>query len=133
MVPSDVPDEVKRLLREHISSVEQLEILLMLRTHRDQEFDTHAVHQQLRTSEVSAAARLFDLAERGFLTMRQAGETTFFKFAPSVQWLASATDLLALAYNERRYRVIELIFSKPIENLRVFAGAFRFRKDKSDG
>lgn len=133
MGPSDVSEDVKRLLREHISSVEQLEILLMLRAHRETPFSARAVHEQLRTSETSAAARLLDLFERGFLKREQVGDETLFSYAPSNEWLASSTDQLERAYGERRYRVIELIFSKPIENLRVFAGAFRFRKDKSDG
>lgn len=133
MVPSDLPDDVKRLLREHIFSVEQLEILLLLRSNPQRAFDASAVHEQLRTSETSAAARLLDLAERGFLVQVSKAPETSFRYAPSTSSLAATTDRLAQAYAERRYRVIELVFSKPIENLRVFAGAFRFRKDKSDG
>lgn len=133
MVSSDLPEDVKRLLREHIYSVEQLEILLFLRSNPEEAFDARAVHDQLRTSETSAAARLLDLSERGFLQALTTQQGTSFRYAPNTDWLAATTDRLAHAYAERRYRVMELVFSKPIENLRVFADAFRFRKDKSDG
>lgn len=133
MAPSDLPEDVKRLLREHISGLEQLEILLLLRAQADREWDAKAVREEMRTSETSTAARLLDLEQRGFLTSRAEGSVTFYRYAPATDWLREAVALLDTAYAERRYTVIEIIFSKPIDNLRVFAGAFRFRKEDSDG
>ena len=133
MAQSDLPEDVQRLLREHISALEQLEILLLLRARSDKEWDAKAVQEELRTSETSTAARLVDLEQRGFLLSRIEDTVTFYRYHPSSEWMRETVELLDKAYAERRYTVIELIFSKPIDNLRVFAGAFRFRKGDSDG
>lgn len=130
MAPNDLPEEVKRLLREHISSVEQLEVLLLLRSRSSESFDRRTITHELRTSESSAAARLTDLAAQGFLAFDDTTES--YRYAPQVDWFDRAVELLDTAYRDRRYRVVELIFSKPIENLRAFAGAFRFNKNKPD-
>ncbi len=130
---SDIPEDVQRLLREHILSVEQLEILLLLRARRDSELDAKVISEELRTSETSASSRLADLEQRGFASRRQGPSFVLYKYAPNSKWLEDTVELLDSAYAERRYRVIELIFSKPIDNLRTYAGAFRFRKDESDG
>jgi DNA-binding MarR family transcriptional regulator len=128
-----LPENVEKLLREHILSVEQLEVLLFLRARADREFDAKGVHDELRTSESSASSRLADLAQRGFLTSRPDGSRTMYRYEPRTEWIKDAVAQLDKAYAERRYTVIERIFSKPIDNLRTFAGAFRFRKDDSDG
>lgn len=133
MAQSDIPEDVKRLLREHILSVEQLEILLLLRARRDRDLDAKVISEELRTSETSASSRLADLEQRGFVTRREEAELVLYRYAPNTKWLEETVELLDGAYAERRYRVIELIFSKPIDNLRTYAGAFRFRKDNSDG
>ena len=133
MEKNELPDDVRKVIADHITSVEQLEILLMLRGSPQDEWSARRVSEEMRTSDRSAATRLADLAARGFLASRQSGADALFRFEPASAWLRRATDLLAQAYAERRYTVIELIFSKPIDNLRLYADAFRFRKDDSDG
>ena len=122
-----LPDEVRRLIAEHIVSVEQLEVLLLLREGRGREWTADAVSEQIRSSPASAQHRLADLHRRGFLA-RQNGEPASYRYSPDER-SGHAVDALARSYNESKYTVIELIFSKPIENLRVYSNAFRFRKD----
>lgn len=55
-----------------------------------------------------------------------------YRYQPSDGRLQHAVDLLETAYAERRYTVIDLIFAKPIDNLKVYADAFLFRKGKDD-
>ena len=134
-MPQDLlPEEVRRLISEHINSVEQLEILLLLRLRADVSWTASQVSEELRSSELSTAARLADLARRGFVTQgTETGGGQSYRYDPTTEELRYAVDLLAKAYAELRFTVMELIFSKPIENLRVYANAFRFRKDDSDG
>jgi hypothetical protein len=128
-----LPEEVRRLIAEHIVSVEQLEVLLLLREGGSQrEWTAEAVSEHIRSSPGSASHRLADLHRRGFLA-RSEGDPPRFRYAPDDR-SARAVDSLARSYNESKYTVIELIFSKPIENLRVYSNAFRFRKDgENDG
>jgi hypothetical protein len=122
----------KQLIADHIVSVEQLEILLLLRAHPDVRYTAQSVSDQIRTSELSASQRLADLASRGFLSV-EAGHSPSYQYAPRDERLSKAVDAVAQAYAERPYTVIELIFAKPLDNLQVYAAAFRFRKDDADG
>lgn len=133
MTQSELPREVQDLIAEHITSVEQLEILLLLREHAEQEWSASKVSEEIRTSERSAATRLADLRARGFLTSREDAGVTVYRFDPLTVTQRRAVASLSQVYRERRYTVIDLIFSKPIDRLRVYADAFRLRKDDSDG
>ncbi|MFO7178436.1 MAG: hypothetical protein DIU78_007040 [Pseudomonadota bacterium] len=133
MTQSELPREVQELIAQHITSVEQLEVLLLLREHADREWSASAVSEEIRTSERSAAARLADLRTRGFLTSREDAGVTLYRFDPLTDTLRRAVASLSQVYRERRYTIIDLIFSKPIDRLRVYADAFRIRKDDSDG
>lgn len=133
MTKEDLPAELKKLIADHIVSIEQLEILLLLQRRPEIEWDAATLALEIRTSERSAVARLADLAARGFTGVRDDGGTLRYRYDPASDGLRRGVELLAKAYAERRYTVIDLVFSKPIENLRVYADAFRFRKGSSDG
>src|SRR5688572_26691650 len=60
-------EETERLIQQHIHSVEQLEVLLLLRDRRDRAWTAAEVSRELRTISSSAAQRLSDLVRRGFL------------------------------------------------------------------
>lgn len=132
MADTGLSEEVKTFITEHISSVEQLEVLLLL--HREQQrWSAQEVSQELRIDPASAAERLADLQGRGLL-VESAGETTpLYQYQPQKSNLDYTVNDLAKAYQEYRVTVISLIFSKPIDKIRTFADAFKFRKDKGDG
>lgn len=127
-----LPDEVARFIADHITSVEQLEILLLLRSAPGEEWSARKVCEAIRTSEHSAARRLADLEAGGLIVARSASER-LYRYCPSSEVLAEAIDRLASAYAELRYKVLDAIFSNPISNLHVYANGFRFRKDRDDG
>jgi len=52
------------------------------------------------------------------------------RYAPAPPALDATVVQLARDYAERRVTVITMIFSKPVDKLRTFADAFRFRKDR---
>lgn len=125
-----IPEEARRLIAERINSVEQLEVLLLLRKDEEREWCAEEVSDELRSSPTSAARRLADLFAHDLLAMRQ-GSNTLYRYCPGSETLRRAVDALARAYAERRFTVIDMIFSKPVEKLRVFADAFRVREDDS--
>jgi len=133
MVEAELPSEVRQLVADHITSVEQLEILLLLREREGEEWSAKRVSDEIRSSESSAQERLAALEESGLVRASAGHSEAAFRFEPSNARLRRAVELLAEAYSERRYTVIELIFSKPIDKLRVYADAFRFRKDSNNG
>lgn len=105
-----------------------LEVLLLLRSGAQKEWDADAVSRELRSSPASAAKRLTDLCSCGLLSMI-GSPTPLYRYHPKTGELDSVVGELARIYPERRARVIDLIFSKPIDTLRDFSDAFKFRKD----
>lgn len=133
MADAELPNEVRQLVADHITSVEQLEILLLLRERPEEEWSAKRVSDEIRSSEISARERLTALEDSGLVRSSVHHSDVSFRFGPATAPLRRAVELLAEAYSERRYTVIELIFSKPIDKLRVYADAFRFRKDSNNG
>ncbi|UJR81700.1 ArsR family transcriptional regulator [Sandaracinus amylolyticus] len=124
---SGIPDDVFRFLVEHIVSVEQLEILLLLRAQAGRDWNAEEVAKELRVAAISAGNRLTDLAARGLLSEVSPGR---FRYAPGDPAMQAAVEGLAKVYPERRVSVIEIIFSKPNDVIRTFADAFKLRRDK---
>jgi hypothetical protein len=119
-----ISDRVKALVGEHIVSVEQLEVLLLLRQNAAQDWTPAQVHDQIKSSIGSVTDRLASLESHGFLR-RQDDRYQYDGTNPN----DAAVAELAVAYSERRFSIIDLIFSKPTDKLRVFARAFRIRGD----
>jgi hypothetical protein len=128
----DLPEVVRRFIVDHVDSVEQLEILLLLHQHPERAWDAESVARELRISALSASDRLEDQARAGLLA-RVEGSPGGYRYAPGTPALDEAVAGLAKAYAERRVTVINLIFSKPIDKIRTFADAFRLRKGDDNG
>lgn len=122
---------MRRLIAEHIDSVEQLEILLLLHQHPERSWTAESVARELRVSPMSAGDRLKDMARAAILS-KVKGTEAEYRYTPENPQLGEAVSGLATAYSERRVTVINLIFSKPVDKIRTFADAFRLRKDEDD-
>ncbi|OJT25875.1 hypothetical protein BO221_08525 [Archangium sp. Cb G35] len=131
MRAGDLPEVVRRLIADHIDSVEQLEILLLLQQHPERSWTAESVARELRISPLSAGDRLKDMARSAILARVQGSEAEY-RYAPESPDMAEAVAGLATAYSERRVTVINLIFSKPVDKIRTFADAFRLRRDDDD-
>lgn len=112
-------------MAEHIHSVEQLEVLLLLRGDPERQWTAEAVAVKLATLPQSAVDRLEDLARRGFLAKSGEG----YRYDGSDRSRDAAVAELQEVYARRRVSLIGLIFSKPSETIRTFADAFRLRKE----
>ena len=119
-----ISDRVKALIVQHIVSVEQLEVLLLLREDPGRAWTPNQVNDRIKSSVASVTERLADLESRGLI--QHQGESYGYDAGnPHAEVVAE----LATTYAESRFTVIELIFAKPNDNLRVFARAFRIRGD----
>jgi hypothetical protein len=128
---SGLPEEVRRFIVDHIDSVEQLEILLLLHGQRARTWTAESVARELRIAPISAGERLEEFV-RGSVLSRADGTPVEYRYAPGSSKLDTAVDGLARAYSERRVTVINFIFSKPVDKIRTFADAFRLRKEDDD-
>ena len=128
MVLNGLPDDIRQFIRENISSVAKLEVLLLLRTKRDQEFTPAAVARELYTTPDMTASQLAEMHSQGLLAAIDAGERSY-RYQPRTPELSRIVDDLATIYQERRVTVITAIYSEPVDKVRTFADAFRLRKE----
>lgn len=129
MSPNIAP-EIRDFLRRYIRTVEQLEILLLLRQERQREWTVPEVFAKVRTSEQSVALRLAQFAEDGLLTAGS-GVPATYRFSPKVPSMDDIVGRAGAAFQTRRVQVLEIIFGaeepEPTDPVQSFADAFRFR------
>jgi hypothetical protein len=125
------PDDVGKFIFSYIDSVEQLEVLLLLRACREQSFTAKNVSDAMRTSLDSASNRLTTLQRQGFLSSDPA--TEMFKYSPAATELDTLVGRLEEVYRVRKHKVLELIFSPMKKVARNFADAFVVSKTRGSG
>lgn len=128
MPAGEISKEIAQFIHERINSVEQLEVLLFLRGKPEKGWSAAEVSQELYIQPESAANRLADLHAGGLL---EVDPTTnhLYRYKPVTATLDNVVGGLADAYRVRRVSVINLIFSKPLDHIRVFSDAFRIRNE----
>lgn len=119
--------EVKRFINEHINSVFQVEVLLLLHSQKEKAWSAEAVDRELGIGLEEAQIQLDDLCSRGLFATEE-GHPSTCRYSPASDQLDQAVSALAKAYSERRVNVLSSIFSKPVDKVRLFAEAFRIRK-----
>ena len=94
----------------------------------NQEWSAVDVSGRVRLTEESVASRLKELHTARLLAARE-GPSTLYRYAPDSSALAEeVAQSLDQAYKERKDSVIQLIFSRPLDNISVFADAFRIKR-----
>jgi hypothetical protein len=115
------------LINEHISSVGQLEVLLLLRLRAEQWWTAESLDRELRLNETWITNFLKDFCARGFCE-QSADSPVQFRYQPKSPELSQALDALAQDYLVRRVSVTDLIYSKRSPVMQAFADAFNLRK-----
>lgn len=123
---SDLDPELRAFVVDYIGSVVQLEALLLLRR-SGAEWTAEALARELRIEVQPAAEQLQELCHRGILDC--AGDPARFRYAPGHASHDPLIARLAQTYEDRRVSVIALIYSTPRPTVKVFADAFRLRRD----
>jgi len=121
-----VPAGVRRFIGAEIQSVEQLEVLLLLRGAPDKGWTAKEVARALVSQPESAANWLEQMEKRELLSEADG----VYTYAPATREVAATIDELAESYARYRVAVIGLIFSKPSERVTLFSDAFRLRRPK---
>lgn len=120
-----LPDDVHRFLYQHIASVEQLEVLLLVRGSPGRSWSAPEMARELYSHPSSIAQRFQALLAAGLMRETAPGH---FQYAPRSPGLDATVAQVDHMYRERRVAVISLIASRPIENVKAFSDAFRIRK-----
>ena len=127
MAGETLPTSVQQFLSKYIRSLEQLEVLLLLRNNANRSWTSAEVYEVVRSSRSSVEERLESFVQLGFLA-KESGPPATFCYAPAEN-LGAAVDETAGAYQKWRVRVIEAIFTPVVDPAQRFADAFKVRKD----
>jgi DNA-binding IclR family transcriptional regulator len=123
--PNDIPDTVRRLIGEHLESVAQLEVLLLVRAAPEKWWTPDEVARALVTRPPAALGFLAHLHGTGLLDRDGEG----FRYAPPGR-TGAVVDELAACYATRRPTVVGLILAGPDEAISSLADAFLIRRRK---
>lgn len=132
MTDEALPREVTGFIADHIGSVVELEVLLLLHAQPARQWSAADIGRELRIDPAWVSAHLKEMSARGLLSRSDEPEP-IYAYRPGTAELDAAVNGLASAYADRRVTVITLIFSKPPDKIRSFADAFRLRKERTDG
>lgn len=124
MTRTGVPTAVRRLIAERIESVQQLEILLLLRAAPGKAWTPRQVARALVTQVEPSEEWLAEMTRTQLLV----SDGRVYRYAPATAELEASVDGLAKSYAKYRVAVVALIFSKPSERVRTFSDAFRIRR-----
>lgn len=118
--------DVEAFIAAHLTSVAQLEILLLLHGNVGRSYSPLEVGEALRIDPGWAGAELERLHQHGLFGK----ESDCYAYAPATEELGSATDALSKAFTTHRVSVITMIFATPSDSVGSFADAFKLRRDK---
>jgi hypothetical protein len=124
----EFPADLKQFITQHIESLAELEMLLLLRQDPQRWWEPAEVAKVLYTSEQVCASQLAALARRGFFEASPPPEARY-RYRPASADIDRLLAALAATYQERRVAVITLIYSKPVDKVQTFADAFRLRRE----
>jgi len=131
---SDLPEDVRALLKEHIESYEQLETLLLLRRERYEQWTAEGLAARLRVRAELIESALGGLKASGLVEVTRTLPSCF-AYRPASSGLDAAAGRLEREYVERPILIIQLMSANAIERLRTaalhtFADAFVLKKGK---
>jgi hypothetical protein len=113
-------------VRRHIRSLEDLEILMLLRGTADQWWTAPEIARQVSTTKASAQDSLQRLVG-SFLQVRPASEPAY-RFGPASPEHQQNVAELDEVYRENRADLIRFILPQPSVAIQDFADAFRLQK-----
>ena len=122
-----IPENIRQFVHSSIDSVEQLEVLALLHDNPDKEWSIQSLSQELRSTESSVDKRLRDLVDRRVL---EPIEESPFRYRPRSPALDEMVSELVRFYRLFPFRIMDMIFSRPVNTMQSFADAFRFKKEE---
>lgn len=123
-----LPPSVQELIDSRIDSLAMMQVLLLIREQADRRWTFETVRDASSMDEASISGALVKLRQRGFLSVELADDACY-RYAASGD-LAAAVDELRECYRSRPLDLAARVASRPQQRLRLFADAFRLRRDE---
>ena len=132
-----IPEDMGRLLRDGVGSLEGLEVLLLLRKDHARAWPLDEIARRLSIPQTSIEPPVAELVSHGLLAHDHSPAGDTWQYAPRSAELEALVDRLASVYEDRRLEVMRLLSAHAMERIRssaarAFADAFVFGR-KKDG
>jgi hypothetical protein len=124
---SNLSPELQAFIQQRLPTLEQIEIVLLLRSDVARSWTAPEVASTLGTPPESAAMRLFLLASSGLIVFEAAGVPRYRYNASDPEVDRSLAELSEV-YSSDRPAVAALIGAPPPDPIRSFADAFKLKK-----
>ncbi len=126
-MPLPISDQLSQFIRDRLPSLEQIEIVLLLRRDPTRAWTAPEVSTNLGTPPESTAMRLFLLASNGVIVFDGSSGL------PRYRYVASTSEEMLVelehTYEERRDALVALVGGAATPDpLRSFADAFKLKK-----
>jgi hypothetical protein len=123
-----LPADVLELLQQRVGSLEELEVLLLLRRTHQRQWQVFEIAGELGLPDAIVETTVATLRSHDFLMM-ESSATGLCRYAPRPTELAALVDRLAAVYDERRLEVMRVLSARALERVRnsaarAFAEAF---------
>lgn len=132
MADQQLPSQARQFIRDRITSVAQLELLLLLRTNPARAWTANELSSELRVQPTWARTELDHMCSQGLLSKTDDPEPHFC-YRPATAELEDSVTAVAQAYLVHRVSVVEMIYSRSTDTIRAFADAFKLRRTPPDG
>jgi hypothetical protein len=123
-----IPEEIRAFTYKYVTSLEQLEVLVQFVDNPNSEYNSSLLNQTLRTNTTSIESRLEDLFNKGFIVLKDS-EKKLYQYGPRTDKLHLEARAITQFYKDNYHSMINLIYSRPMDNIRSFADSFKLRKD----
>lgn len=121
-----LPPNVDRFLRDSVRSVWELELLLLFHRQRTRLWSTEELVRDLHASILIVGDSLGALQKSGLVSKNADDQYQYWPISPELDRLV---DDIAAAYANSPVAVTEAILSAPNSSIRIFADAFKIKKD----
>lgn len=125
-------DAARRFLLDDVVTVERLNVLLFLYRHANRWWDAPALASELEMPVEAVHSHLEHLSARNLLDVRIA-ESVIYCYRPAREELAKHMEEVVRVHYYHRDVVAAVLSNRPGDAARLFANAFRLRRDKPDG
>ena len=126
-VAATLSEPLEQFVRTRLPSIEQVEIVLLLRRDASRAWSAPEVSQELSTPPESTAMRLFLLASNGILAF-EGGGIPRYRYAASDAATDELVNELALARDENRDALYAVVGRPNTDPIRSFADAFKLKR-----
>lgn len=121
-----VSERLREFLQQRLSSLDQIEVVLLLRSDPSRSWTAPEVAARLGTAPEPAAMRLFLLASAGLIVFEATGVPRY-RYATDAATDALVTELADVCASDQN-AVAAIVDTTPRDPIRSFADAFKLKK-----